>query len=391
MCGAGLPSATDHMVSTRADARLVNRIRWDWVNLAWSTERCDRDQADEAIRTLYRAARLSKPEILWCQSPQEVTATMDALQSFDHPDSDRLLASRLAVTQLGVLRQRIQPMASRHNRCPLLWADPRRLTGDSPVPEEVRWQVFDALSATNVIPRLARLGQRVWRRCRYAVGTEWVKGAGALYLMGILEEAILWDCYLQVGGVEDPVTAAALDVFRLVSCVAWLDGLVIVSERPVVIRRGVDDMLHAERQPAIVWDDGTYLNWWNGVELPAGFWDWTGDQVIACDNLELRSIAIEYMGWEPIAESLTPIAVADDPGNPGQVIELYEFTVASGLESVPGERQRFVRVTNASPCLDGSRRSYIIQVAPWITDPVAAVAESFGVSADVYRDLVRAC
>jgi len=195
-----------------------------------------------------------------------------------------------------------------------------------------------------------------------------------------------------VGGVEDPVTAAVMDVFRLVCWVAWLDGLVIVSERPTAIRHGRDNtMLHAERQPAIVWDDGTYLNSWNGVELLAGFWDWTGEQVTACDNLELRSIAIEYMGWEPIAESLTPLAVADDPGNPGHVIELYEFAVASGLESMSADRRHFVRVTKASPTMDGTRRSYIIQVVPLITDPVAAVVESFGVSADVYQDLARAC
>jgi len=185
------------MVLTRADAQKINRIRWDWVNLAWSTDRCDRDQDDESIRTLFRAARLVRPEILWYQSPQEVTATMDVLQSFDHPESDRLLASRLSVTQLGVLRRRIQPVASRHNRCPLLWADSRRLTDDISVPEKVRWQVLDALSATNMITRLARLGQRIWRRCRYIAGTEWVKSAGALYLMGILEEAILSNCYLQ--------------------------------------------------------------------------------------------------------------------------------------------------------------------------------------------------
>ena len=75
----------------------------------------------------------------------------------------------------------------------------------------------------------------------------------------------------------------------------------------------------------------------------------------------------------------------------GQVIELCEFVVASSLASVPAERRRFVRVTNASPSMDGTRRSYIIQVSPRITDPVEAVARSFGVSADEYRNLARAC
>ena len=40
----------------------------------------------------------------------------------------------------------------------------------------------------------------------------------------------------------------------------------------------------------------------------------------------------------------------------GQVIELCEFVVASGQELASGERRRFVRVTNASPSMDGTCR-----------------------------------
>jgi len=376
------------MVLTRADAKMINRSRWDWVDLAWPTTRCDREQAEDAIRALYQATRMHTPDVVWRESPQKLAATLDALVAFDSPEDERQLGSRLAVEQLGVLRHRTRPATARRRFPTPIWYDPTQVLGNTFVPEALRWQVFDALSGSNVLRNLDRQGWRIKRRCANAVN---VISAPALSVVNSLEEAVLWDCFLRVGGIDDPLIAAILDVLRVVGYISAWEGLAIVSDRPIVIRRGFDDAFHSERQPAIIWEDGTYLNWWNGVELPAGFWDWTGEQVIACNNLELRSIAIEYMGWEPIAESLTPLAVADDPGNPGQVIELYELAVASGLESVPAEWRHFIRVTNASPNMDGTRRSYIIQVAPWITDPVAAVAESFGVSVDMYRGLARAC
>jgi len=288
-----------------------------------------------------------------------------------------------------VLRHRTRPVAGRRRVPTPIWYEPTQAIPNTPVPETLYWQVFDALSSSSILRRLDHRGWRVNRRCADAVH---VASAPALSAVNSPEEAVLWDCFLQVGGIDDPLIAAVLDVLRTVGYISAWEGLAIVSDRPVAIRRADDQTtFHAEGQPAIVWADGTYLNWWNGVELPADFWDWTGQQVIDCDNLELRSIAIECMGWEPIAESLTPLAVADDPANPGQVIELYEFVVASGVQSVPAERRHFVRVTNASPSMDGTRRSYIIQVSPRITDPVEAVARSFGVSADEYRNLARAC
>ena len=65
---------------------------------------------------------------------------------------------------------------------------------------------------------------------------------------------------------------------RAAGYISTCDGLAIVSDRPAIILPADDQItFHAEKQPA-------------------DFWDWTGAQVIACDNLELRSIVIECVG-----------------------------------------------------------------------------------------------
>jgi len=377
------------MALSRIDNRLINRIRWNWVDIALSTDRCDREQSEAAIKTLYHIAQMSAPDIVWCESPQELAATLDALTTFDTADDEGLVKSRLAVAQLGVLRHRTHRVAARRHVPTPIWYDPTQILGNTPVPEAVRWEVFDALSSTDALTRLAHQGLRIRQRCVEAVGMAHAPMQSA---MESVEEAVLWDCFLQVGGIDDRLIASALDVLRLVGCVSSWEGLAIVSDRPVTIRRQPDSLtVQANGEPAIEWRDGNFLNRWNGIDLPQDFWDWTAEQAIACSNLELRSIAIEHMGWAPIADSLEPLAVADDPGNPGQVIELYAFIVSSGLEAALVDRRHFVRVTNASPNMDGTHRTFVIQVPPWIADPVEAVAHSFGISAEAYRNLARAC
>jgi len=245
-----------------------------------------------------------------------------------------------------------------------------------------------ALCANSRLNQVAEQGRQIWERSAQAVG--WSAEVSVLHTTAVVEQAVLWESYLRVTGLDDPVIEATLDVLRGVGAFAPLEHLVLVCERPRLIHFNQQGDLHAQGQPAIVWADYSWLNYWNGEALPADFWDWTAERLILCDNLVWRRIGAEHIGWTPIVESLQAIAVADDPANPGQVIELHAFNVAHDLPLQRDKEVRFVRVTNATKEVDGTRRSFVIQVPPWCKDPVAAVAQSFGVSAATYRQLARA-
>jgi len=294
------------------------------------------------------------------------------------------------LAQLAVLRKATQPVLGRMDVSSRLWFGPWTIDGDSPVPESARWQVAEALNATRQLQRAESLGWAIWHHV--TVESHWRGDSAMLSTLGVAEQAVTWEAYLRVLGLDDPVMAAALRVLESVGGVVLLDGLAIVMDRPRVVRRDLlATRLHAHREPALEWRDGATVNVWNEWILPSDFWQWTPEQVMECPDLELRRIAMEGMDISRILNVLEPVAVADDPANPGQVIELYNIDMTEAMETEPARRRRFVRVTNASPDKNGTRRAYIIQVAPWADDPVEAVATSFGVSVDAYRELARAC
>ncbi|MCL2785348.1 MAG: hypothetical protein FWD55_07930 [Propionibacteriaceae bacterium] len=378
------------MVLSRSDARLINRIRWDWVDTAWSTDPCVREQAAEFVRELYHVAGLSQPDVLWCSSPQQMVDTFEALACFDNQEEMLPIPELFSPLQLNMLSCKTRPMLGRRSVAKQLWADPWLIAQDTPVTDSVRWEVADTLMGTNALEQTVFQGGRIWGQCSESL--TWAGRTPVLAAMQLTDQAVMWESYLRVVGVHDPVIAAALDVLRSVGCIAPLEGLALVAERPCFIRYDAGShVLHALGRPAVEWDDGTGLAFWNDRVLPSTIWDWTPAEVLACPNLQLRSIAIQNMGWEPIIDSLEPWAVAEDPGNPGQVIEMYRVVVSSGFAHAPAERRQYVRVANASLDMDGTRRRFVLQVPTWIDDPVGAVAATFGVTAEVYRGLVRAC
>ena len=376
-------------MSDYAQDRLVNQLRRAWLDAAWSTARCDRDRVDETVFNLYRAAGLDRPTIVWVESPHALAAVCDALTALDSPVGDYPLRSESAQAALARLRREVPPCLFRGGIGHVLWRSPSGRLDDD-IPSTVRWQVADALAATDVPYHVTAQGRQIWTRAAASVGVR-PSEAPALSAESCCMDAILWDAYLAVSGVRDPLVELTLAVLRGTGWFAPFDQLAVLADRPVNVSFDSDSLLdagrefHAEGQPAIRWDDQAELSWWHGTELPAGFWSWTIKDVVDCANTKLRRIALAHLDPKTFAGQLAPVAVADDPANPGQVIELYELPGVRGKAAT-----KFVRVANASLNMDGTRRTYLLHVPPTVTDPVEAMAMSFGVDADTYRGLVRA-
>lgn len=164
-----------------------------------------------------------------------------------------------------------------------------------------------------------------------------------------------------------------------------LEGLAIVSERPLVAALDPRGRLHSESGPAIAWADGTAIWAWHGVAVP----DWvvteperiTVHAIGAEPNLEVRRVMIERLGWERIVkEGGAELVHADATG------KLWELSRTTDWS---WNRARFVEVINSTPEPDGSRHHYFIRVPPEMQTAKQAVAWTFDLGEIEYRPLVE--
>lgn len=164
-----------------------------------------------------------------------------------------------------------------------------------------------------------------------------------------------------------------------------LEGLAIVSERPLVASLDPRGRLHAESGPAIAWADGTAIWAWHGVGVP----EWvvrdpgliTVDAIRAEPNVEVRRVMIERLGWERIVQDGGAELIHQDSA--GSLWELSRMTDWSW------DRARFVEVINSTPERDGSRHHYFIRVPPEMRTAKQAVAWTFDLGEIEYRPLAE--
>ncbi len=148
--------------------------------------------------------------------------------------------------------------------------------------------------------------------------------------------------------------------------------------------------LHCDTGPAVAWSDGWGVYSWHGTRVPADLIEqgWSTDQILTEPNAEIRRCAIERMGWPQfiIESGMKQIGKSvADPGNPGQKLALYD------IPKIFTEPVKVLLCTNATIERDGTRHQFGITVPAIITDPVAAAAWSFGLTANEYGALERAC
>jgi hypothetical protein len=164
----------------------------------------------------------------------------------------------------------------------------------------------------------------------------------------------------------------------------------VLCERPVRLERDGSGRAHSDNGMAVEWPDGWGAHAWHGTWVPGDLIasGWDVQRIFGERNVELRRCAIERMGWPEFvaALGLRLIDEAEDPGNPGFVLSLYDR-----LARVFEEPVRVLLCTNASVERDGTRRRYGLTVPADSTDAVSAAAWTFGLDAEQYRQLAAAC
>ena len=365
-------------------------IRDEWQRHALSTEPAERGAAETAITELYALAGHSPPEFAWVSSPAAAVALLPPGQALS-TTGPRPPEVRLA-TLVSSLRERLDQRIG-------AWRDPYRFP-DRPPPDPVA----ALLSGTSF---RALLNNGLWPTLRRSIRDS-VAGAlrgelatpSGLHWYGQHEAhwIALYDLHRRVDGV--PFGAEDLAQLGLWAAIArscgwwWPRGDVcVIAERPLVLRtEQVSEVygaarLHHATGPAVAFPDGWTVHAWHGTRVPSWVIDApTADRITDERNVEVRRCAIERVGWPVFVDQagLTLLDRADDPGNPGCELLLYD-----GWPEPRRTPTRLLLAVNGSVERDGTRRRYGLRVPAGFDHPLDAAGWTYGLSGAQYAQLQR--
>jgi hypothetical protein len=379
------------------------------VTAALSTRLLDRDEAQRAVFEAYGQLGLPRPRhFFWAISPREAFLIQEAVRDvivallLDEdavPDVTLALAldgyrDALSHDRLGEIELFIQRVAM--------------VDGvDDTVIDRVPPRWFDLVSDEIRDAAESRVGN-VWRVFQMA-------GLAPLNLVTqAVDEAVQEqiDHDNEAAGIrvdssppraDDRETEAHVQALAqasgdqteggLAARIGWwwaYGGFAVVCERPEVLEFDGASRLHSESGPAVLWRDGWGVHVWHGTWVPESLVStgWPVEQILSEPNVEIRRCAMERYGWhEFITDAgIRIIGEAEDPGNPGHVLQLSDDLVGVFAEPV-----RVLLCTNATPERDGTRRRYGLTVPVTCEDPVSAAAWTFGLRPAQYIQLVTAC
>ncbi len=169
-----------------------------------------------------------------------------------------------------------------------------------------------------------------------------------------------------------------------------LEGLAILSERPLVLRRDDRGRPHCSNGPAIAWADGHEVYSWHGVAVEPWLITDPGRITIgtidAEPNIEIRRVLVERFGEERLVrEGGAELVDADEAGR----LWRRQLDPVHGWGGPRLEPVVMVEVVNSTPEPDGSRKTYFLRVPPTMTTAREAVAWTFGLGAVEYRPAVE--
>ncbi|MBO3744830.1 hypothetical protein J5X84_02030 [Streptosporangiaceae bacterium NEAU-GS5] len=337
-------------------------IRAEWLDWSHSTKPADRPAAEAAISGLYRLIGLRPPRFHWVQSPLSAAVTV--------PPGGRALLPE---------RSPVPPLAGRLSQLAMAFTADVDARIPPAVVRYIDGEVSAPLTNSAVLFRTALLEAHEEEDRRL---TAW-------YNTLTFPWTAVFDAYRRVAGCGFDHEQLDLWISAFRSCGGWWpdEHVCLVSERPVAVHAeeaGRDGALrlHSATGPAIGYADGWGVYFWHGRLVPA--WvvtDPCAARIRRERNVEVRRCAIENLGWAAYIEQarLRLLATAPDPGNPGSELRLYHWH----------QQSRVLLAVNGSLERDGTRRRYGLVVPPWVDDPVAAAAWTYGLTPDQYSLLAR--
>ncbi|GAA0941857.1 DUF6745 domain-containing protein [Nonomuraea longicatena] len=355
-----------------------------WHEHAFRTGPADRAEARAGVLAAYRAAELAEPaRIVWLASPAQAALAAAVL-------TGAAPLARLRNSPLGGLLDPV--LAALGPDLPEPGPSVRDRVRTRPW-ETARAETSGALSPRALAAAWRLTGEPLWARTDALVrhirdaltpqtGAAQDTGLGALLRMTTLDavlgqhDAAWLAAFDGLGHTSDAIEALQ----RVARAGGWwwpYERVVLMCERPSLLR--LDDLgrPHNGDGPALAFPDGFALHAWHGTPMPEHLPETLAHldaaRITAETNAELRRVMLEHYGVERyLADSRAEPVGRDETGILWRVVMPDDEPLVT------------VEVVNSTPEPDGSRRTYFLRVPPWVRTAREGVAWTFDLAADAY-------
>jgi len=269
-------------------------FRQRYLDIALGGGRIDRLELESAMSDAYAVIGKDAPKLFIFDSPVECMMAIKIFQL----GKDKELGDNL--------RDNL-----RDNLGPNLWANLRANLGDN-LGDNLRDNLWDNLRANlwanlwdNLRDNLrANLWDNLGANLRANLGDQKIWNPNFLWGSQDLYW-IAWFRFAQkIGCNFAPIDVERLDIMERIStqCEWWwpFEGIVFVSQRPLVVRKDEQGRLHGEYKPALEYAGGYNLYAWHGTNLPD---DWVINretidpaEILKCENVEQRAAGLQCYG-----------------------------------------------------------------------------------------------
>lgn len=362
----------------RGNTAVIEEAREEWLAHVLRPDPVERKPCEAAVATLFEAASLPPPPVVWVSTPVAGAEEVERLiygerdpyvrpkRGFWSGPEERVMGLRRALAEvygaeLSVPAQRkirrllFEPLRGRLE--PLhRWLQQevaRRLDRPPPFVPEVQLPAWPAR----------------WHHALFAGGT----------FLDVAELAT-HDCAWRLGVDYGPLESV-LDAFiTLAGAGYWWPyrGLTVLCWRPDVLRFDEEGRPHAVDRPAVSFADDLRLYAWHGTMVPRRVVDGhflDAERILAEPNSELRRMMLERYGLARFRQEADADRLHRDRW--GTLWRVH----------VPGDEPVVtVEVINSTPEPDGRRRRYELRVPPFMRTALEAVAWTFGLSPREYAE-----
>jgi len=355
----------------KADKRIIKEAFSEWKNVGLSTDEADFKAAENAIAFLYKAANLDKPKFIHLASPFSALLYINALGITENEMKNQLWGD-LRLQLSGYLRRQLEEKIRSQIKGNI--RDHLRALFGGELRKLLEGQL-ENLCAHHLRERLGNAD--------LAYSDTWISAAWDAWVWGYFDGA-------RRIGVQYPETTndllnAHCSLVRSCGAVYPFKDFCIITQRPNTLAFDDLNLVHDANGPAIHFQDGFSIHVWHGMSIPTGWIDGstlTPTIAISQDNVELRRVACEILGWDTIFNELNATTIdKDDDPMIGELLEVLWFQTGSVgfLESTA----KFLRVT----C--GTRRRFTLPVPPEMTTALQANAWTYGLNSHQYKPEIR--
>lgn len=362
---------------TAEQTAALSRYRSRWAAIRRSTERADREAAEDGVRLAYRSAGLKPPaRFVWCESPVALSHLARGVSRADGVNVRSVIIDRPHRKATRAVGRRL------HRR--LLAKVENTVNPEDTLVASVTESVLQAAPQEDLtlVDYLRRSQPSSWSfALRMLLGRHGLRhdaaGPRDLSWLGVYE-------YLRnVLGLREE-TASLLGLFQVATSLGWLQphqNTCWIAERPDLLRGDAQDRLHCATGAALRFPDGWSVWAWKGVEIPRWIIEQPENITLAAidaeQNVQVRRCMIEIMTPARYVALGGAVRVAEDEtGILWRKIWLtYDAWAA-------------VEVINATPEPDGTHKRFFLQVPAHFRTAREAVAWTYGLSTKAYSNLI---